>query len=287
MIRITLAATIVLTSLAGAAPPIKTLLIDGQNNHKWQETTPFLKKYLEETHLFAVEVLTSPPVKGDWSGFKPKFKDYRLVVSNYNGEDWPAEVQKDFEAYVSAGGAFLSYHAADNPFPDWVAFNKMIGIGGWGNRDEKAGPLLIVRDGKIARDSKPGKAGSHGNRLPFVVEAVDPKHPILAGLPPKWMHAADELYARLRGPGENLSVLATAFSDPSNRGTGENEPMLMTIRYGKGRVFHTTLGHDVAAMKCVGFIVTLQRGAEWAATGKVTQKAPADFPTGDKVSIRE
>jgi len=60
----------------------------------------------------------------------------------------------------------------------------------------------------------------------------------------------------------------------------------MTIIYGKGRVFHSTMGHDVAALRCVGFITTFQRGAEWAATGKVTQKVPADFPTADKVSTR-
>ena len=55
---------------------------------------------------------------------------------------------------------------------------------------------------------------------------------------------------------------------------------------GKGRIFHTTLGHDIAAMSCVGFITTLQRGTEWAATGKVTQSVPASFPTGDTVSYR-
>ena len=100
------------------------------------------------------------------------------------------------------------------------------------------------------------------------------------------MHAADELYSRLRGPGENITLLATAYSDPDNRGSGHDEPMLMAIGYGKGRIFHTTLGHDVPAMQCVGFITTLQRGAEWAATGKVTQKVPADFPSADKVSTR-
>jgi type 1 glutamine amidotransferase len=64
--------------------------------------------------------------------------------------------------------------------------------------------------------------------------------------------------------------------------------MLMTIAYGKGRVFHTTLGHSPDAMRCVGFIVTYVRGAEWAATGKVTQtELPADFPTSDQVSVRE
>jgi type 1 glutamine amidotransferase len=60
----------------------------------------------------------------------------------------------------------------------------------------------------------------------------------------------------------------------------------MVLRFGKGRIFHTTMGHDVAALSCVGFITTLQRGTEWAATGKVTQKVPATFPTATTVSYR-
>ncbi|MDA7916340.1 ThuA domain-containing protein, partial [Verrucomicrobia bacterium] len=68
------------------------------------------------------------------------------------------------------------------------------------------------------------------------------------------------------------------------KGSGHNEPMLMTIEYGKGRVFHTTLGHYLEAVKCVGFQATFLRGVEWAATGKVTQAVPANFPGPDEVS---
>jgi uncharacterized protein len=100
------------------------------------------------------------------------------------------------------------------------------------------------------------------------------------------MHATDELYTRLRGPGKNMTVLATAYADPANRGTGFDEPMLMAITWGKGRIFHTTMGHDALALSCVGFMTTLQRGTEWAATGRVTQKVPKTFPTDDTVSYR-
>ena len=269
-----------------AAPPIPVLIVDGQNNHKWQETTPVLKKLLEETGMFQVDVATSPAKGGDMASFKPEFAKYKLVVSNYNGDSWSAETKAAFEKFVQEGGGFVSYHAADNAFPEWASFNSMIGIGGWGNRDEHAGPFWYFRDGKMVSDETPGKAGNHGARKPFQVTDRDLKHPITKGLPPVWMHEADELYSKLRGPGEKIHLLGTAFSDPDNKGTGHDEAMLMTLNYGKGRIFHTTLGHDTVAMGCVGFIVTYQRGAEWAATGKVTQKVPADFPGPDKVSTR-
>ena len=192
-----------------------------------------------------------------------------------------------FEKYVRGGGGFLVYHAADNPFGDWKEYNEMIGLGGWGNRTEASGPYLRFRDGKAVREAKPGPSGHHGKKHAFQVVIRNPKHPITAGLPSAWMHATDELYDSLRGPADaRINLLATAHSDPATGGSGEDEPLLMTVAYGKGRVFHTALGDNVEAMGCVGFITTFQRGAEWAATGKVTQKAPADFPTPDRLSTR-
>ncbi len=229
-----------------AATKIRALIIDGQNNHDWKHTTPVLQKILEDTGLFEVDVLTSPPKGGDFSGFRPEFAKYGVVISNYNdfggGTPWPLEVQAAFEQYVRNGGGFVSYHAADNAFPEWQAFNRMIGLGGWMGRNEKSGPYWYFKDGKLISDDSPGGAGNHGARTPFVLTVRDSRHPITKGLPPVWIHAADELYSKMRGPGENMDVLATAYSDPANRGTGHDEPLLLVLTYGKGRVFHIHAG---------------------------------------------
>lgn len=274
--------------MAAAAAPIKALIVDGRMNksHNGPETTAILRQALEETGLFTVDTATAPPVGQDLSGFRPDFEAYRLVVVNYDGEEWPEETRRAFVEYVRGGGGVLIQHSADNAFPDWPEFNEMAGVGGWGGRTEKHGPMVRWRDGKVVLDHTPGRGGSHGPQHEFQITVRTPDHPIVRGLPPVFMHSADELYNSLRGPAKNLTVLATAYSPKEQRGTGEHEPILMTIRYGKGRVFHTVLGHGAPQMRSVAFIVTLQRGAEWAATGRVTQKVPADFPGPDKPGVR-
>ncbi|MEN3941146.1 ThuA domain-containing protein [Prosthecobacter sp. SYSU 5D2] len=283
-----LACTLVWTSLAAPGTPLRILIIDGQNNHKWDITTPVLKHALESCGAFSVEVSTTPP-KGSpaeaWAGWKPAFGQYAAIVSNYNGEPWPEAVRKDFDGYVKGGGGFVSVHAANNSFPEWKEYNQMIGVGGWGGRDEKSGPWLYVKEGKLYRDTSTGKGGAHGPQHEFVVEIQDAAHPITRGLPKRWLHAQDELYSRLRGPAENIKILTSAKSDL----TAEQEPNLMVLDYGQGRVFHTTLGHADYSMLCRGFYETFQRGTEWAATGDVKQTAdiPSDFPSENQLSVVE
>ena len=287
--------TLLLAVLSAALPlhaaALRALIIDGQNNHDFTVTTPHLKKVLEDTGLFTVDVVTAPAKSGDVTAFKPAFKNYRVLISNYSGQPWPQETQDAFVAFVKNGGGFVSVHAANNAFAQWPEYNEMIGVGGWEGRNEKSGPYLRLREGKFVHDTTPGRGGSHGQQHAFVMDTRAPAHPIMAGLPAEWLHAKDELYDRLRGPAQNVTVLASALSTKATGGSGEHEPLLMVIPFGQGRVFHTALGHnngkEFNAQKCVGFITTFQRGTEWAATGAVTQKVPKDFPTVDKVSLRE
>jgi len=223
------------------------------------------------------------------STFNPEFAKYDVVVLDYTGDAWPEKTKTAFVDYVKNGGGVVVYHAADNAFTDWKEYNEMIGLGGWGGRTEKDGPYVYFKDGKQVSDSTPGNGGSHGARHEFKVQLRNTEHPITKGLPSKWLHAEDELYSQLRGPAKNMEILATAFADTSKGGTGRDEPALFTITYGKGRIFHTTLGHcgngdkNFPAMECAGFITTFQRGTEWAASSVVTQSVPVDFPNSASV----
>jgi type 1 glutamine amidotransferase len=132
--------------------------------------------------------------------------------------------------------------------------------------------------------SKANPETSHGDRHSFKVEFRDTAHPVTRGMG-DFFWATDELYHNLKMT-EAVHVLATAFSSPETRGTGEDEPILWTVDYGKGRVFQTVLGHDLVAMAEPGFEATFARGCEWSATGKVTLPAQLELNSRDPNALR-
>ncbi len=296
-------------------PPIRVLLIDGQNNHNWRATSPFMKKVLEDSGRFIVDVATAPEApkgpqkpKSDkeedlakykeqlvffkkaeeayqtaMAKFTPAFEKYQVVLSNYNGASWPKATEMALDAALKEGKVGLVIvHAANNSFGGWKEYNQMIGMG-W--RGKKFGDRLKVDEAGQEIRVPAGADLDTGHRYtgPFTIIVRDQSHPITKGMPREWLHAQDELYDNLRGPIQNVRLLATGLA-PKGKGTGVQEPMIFTVTYGTGRVFHTPMGHDLNGMRCQGFVTTLLRGTEWAATGAVTQPLPAAFPTADKTS---
>ncbi|MFO0937760.1 MAG: ThuA domain-containing protein [Gemmataceae bacterium] len=265
------------------AKPIRVLIIDGQNNHNWKETTPILKKSFSGCPRFTVDVATSPPggKKAEMAQFHPDLSKYDVVVSNYNGEPWNKELNESLDARLKAGTiGLVIVHAANNAFTGWKDYNLMIGMG-W--RDAKFGKRYKMDDSgkEIIVDAGSDSGSGHRFVGPFTITIRDTDHPVTKGMPREWLHNRDELYDNMRGPVENVHMLATAYS----KGTKTNEPMIWTVAFGKGRVFHTPMGHDANAMRCIGFESTLLRGTEWAATGKVTIPLPKNFPTAEKESV--
>ncbi|WP_372807357.1 ThuA domain-containing protein [Pontiella sp.] len=302
---------LVLVSVSSEAK-LKVLIMDGQNNHAvWPKATIMMKQYLEDSGLFDVELARTkytwkggrekayldlaglpgedlPKAKSD-PDFSPDFTQYDLVVNNlgYNAAPLSEATKAAFETYMQNGGGLVVVHAADNCWGEWEQYNKMIGVGGWGGRTEQHGPYVYIDDaGETVRDLSPGKAGTHGRQHEFPITVRAPEHPVMKGLPAVWLTAVDECYAKLRGPAENMTILATGEDQTVAERKGQHQPALIAIDYGQGRCFHTILGHDTPAYEGVSFIVTFLRGCEWAATGAVTQPVPADFPSVEKTTAR-
>jgi type 1 glutamine amidotransferase len=248
---------------AAAPPKIQALIITGQNGHDWRGTTPVLRKILEDSGKFEVRVTE------EFRGAGPEtLAPYDVVILNYFERRrpelrWGERAETALLNFVRDGKGAVVYHFSAAAFDGWEEYEKLC-AGNW----------------------RPNQ-GHHSARHDFKVDIKDADHPITRGLKTMFPENNDELYANLKWqPADKFHVLATAWDDHALYlgkarqpipGPGLNQPMLWTVNYGKGRVFATALGHDTEAVKNLGFIVTMQRGAEWAASGSVTIPVPPEL----------
>ncbi len=289
---LTVAALFLCGVTCAADKPIKTLIVDGFSNHNWRLNTAMIKGILKPTGLFDVSVSTAPSSQSDddWENWRPDFAAYDVVIQTCNdiggGPKWPQPVQQDFEQYVRNGGRVFIYHAANNAFPDWEAYNKIIGIG-W--RSSSQGVALAVSDtGEILRIPQgEGMDTGHGPRVNAVITRLK-EHPIHHGLPRKWLTPDIEIYYYPRGPAENIEVLSYAHDVE----TRMNWPMEWVVRYGEGIAYSSTYGHvwhddkQPERMRCAAVQTLIIRALCWLAGRKNLPPMPTDFPTASSISIR-
>ncbi|MBU0618026.1 MAG: PmoA family protein [Planctomycetes bacterium] len=246
--------------LCGADEPsrLRVLLLSGQNNHDWRQTTPIIRGALEKCGRFVVDVTEHPErVTAE------TLRAYAVVVSNWNSfhrdqpppvVDWPPETRRAFVDFVRNGGGFVTVHAGGSSFYDdtWPTYHE----------------LVIARYGF-------GQT-AHGVQHVFAVQIEDVEHPVTRGMRDFFLH--DELWHRTSVVA-GATVLASAFSSMESKGSGQYEPVAFVRRFGQGRCFATLLGHGPRALRNPAFASLLARGTEWAATGEVTLSLPANWPT--------
>ena len=213
---------------------------------KEENSAKDIQTILENTGLFNVDIA---------KGTSPKFANYDLVVLNVDEGNWNDETKDAFAAYVKNGGGVVVLSNSGNAFSSWPDYQKIVGLG-----NKKS-------------ESKSNEA------YDFQVVNLNQEHPITNGLNKIWMHTNDYLLYTTASLHNDTEVLSLVKADTIHGGNGKTMPVLFTAKFGEGRVFHSTLGNiSDNSLQCVGFITTLQRGAEWAATGVVSQDVPVDFP---------
>jgi type 1 glutamine amidotransferase len=249
------------------AGKIRVLIFSGRNNHDWRSTTPFLRKILVGSGRFDVRVEEEP------SGVTAEtLAAYDVLVLDYQGPRWGEVTENAVVNFVKQGKGLVAVHAANYAFTglEVLADNhKPSGL------KQPAWPEYLQMIGGWWTEGPPKTA--HAPRHCFTVKFVDRAHPVTKGLPESF-RVSDELYHNPK-MSPDAHILATAYDDPANGGTGKDEPMLWTVNYGQGRVLYTALGHDVAAQQESGFVSTFARGVEWAATGAVTLSAAGSLPS--------
>ena len=199
---------------------IRVLILSGHNNHDWRTTTPFLRRLLEDTGRFDARVCETP------IGITAEtLSPFDVLVDDYGGPRWGSTSEKAIENFVSSGKGLVAVHGALYYFsglevlgdhhvasgikePAWPDFARMV-KGYW---------------------PSPPPNEFHAPFHLFEVKITRPDHPIVQGMSSSFT-TADELYHSMTLlPGAD--VIATAYDDPRNGGTGKDEPILFASSYG-------------------------------------------------------
>jgi type 1 glutamine amidotransferase len=156
----------------------------------------------------------------------------------------PEKTEQALSQFIKDGGGFVTFHASSSAFYTWPEFKKFSTAAWIMNKT------------------------NHGKPSPVEVHITDQKHPVtreMAGFT-----IFDELWVDAE-VNPDFKILGTATNAKLKEEDIAEQPVIMVSKYGKGNIFHTTLGHDARAMRNTGFKQVLLRGTEWAATGKVSQ----------------
>ena len=205
-----------------------------------------IESILENTGLFNVDIE---------KGTSPDFSKCDVVVLNVGNGNWKDKSKEAFASYVKNGGGVVVLGTSGTAFADWSEYQNIVGA------------VATKTTGKsdVAYD--------------FQVINMNEEHPVTKGLSKAWIHSDDFMLYSTANLDGAVEILSTAKADTTHGGSGKHIPVLFTVQYGEGRVLHSALGNNADnSMQCVGFITSLQRAAEWAATGVVSQDIPLDFP---------
>ncbi len=273
---------------------IKLLIVDGFSNHDWQRTTQTIIKLLGENKGYTIEVSTSPnssATKEQIESWNPDFSKYDVVLLNCNDlgspVNWSLVTRNKLENFVSGGGGLFIFHSANNSFANWEEYNRMIGLG-WRKKD--FGKAAVIDKDEKVRIIEPGSGDgtSHGDRVDALVHRIG-NHPLQKGLPKSWIFADIEVYTYARGPMENVTILTYTEDNKYHL----NFPIEWVVKYGKGKVYNSTLGHffkdqqNPEGLRCAAFQTEMFRALQWLAGRKIDARLPSDFPGTEKVSLRD
>ena len=224
------------TGQAADAPTARVLIVTGNDypGHKWRETAPVVREILEKDTRLIVRVVEDPQFLDS-----PAITNFAAIVLHFQNWEVPGPnlaARENLQRFVDRGGGLVSVHFACGAWHgEWPEFQSIVG--------------------RVWR----GSTGSqHDSRGPFQVRIVDSKHPATRGLVD--FETDDELYTCLVGDAP-IRVLAQAHS----RVDQHDHPMAFVRDYGRGRVFLTTLGHDVKAFTAGSVPQLIRQGTAWAA----------------------
>jgi type 1 glutamine amidotransferase len=233
----------IVTQAAAADKKINVLLVTGDDvtpAHNWPECSQATRDVLVNSGKFEVKVCEDAAIL-ESAGALKRYDLVFLAMYNAKTPTLSDTAKENLLNFVKGGKGFAVSHLGSASFKEWPEFKQLCG-----------------------RYWLMGTSGHAPKPSTFKVKIANHDHPITKGLAD--FETFDELYAKLQGDAP-ITVLGEADSDWSKK----TEPLIFTVEFGQGRVFHEAFGHTAGAIRHAPVANVIVRGCEWAATGKVTE----------------
>jgi len=151
--------------------------------------------------------------------------------------------------FINNGGGFVGIHAATDTYTNWNDYVAMIG----------------------------GKFEGHpwNKRINVVVDIVEPKHPLVTGIFEENSFALQEEIYIMKdvndewiGAHDRRMLLKLNIAESQKRPMPDDLPQIVPISWikeiGQGRLFYTSLGHNVVIFEHPGTLELYLRGIQYA-----------------------
>jgi type 1 glutamine amidotransferase len=207
------------------------IVYGGWSGHDPEECAAIYRRWLHEDG-FSVRTATETSAFAD-----PSIHDLSLIIPIFTMSKIEKSEVENLTKAVEGGVGLAGHHGGmSDAFRDAVDYQFMVG-GQW--------------------------VAHPGNIIDYTVDVADPLDPVMAGIK-SFPYTSEQYYMHV-DPSNKVLATTTFSGEHAPWIAGVKMPVVWKRMHGKGKVFHSTLGHQAKEFDVLEMATIMRRGMNWAA----------------------
>lgn len=207
------------------------IVYGGWDGHEPEECAAIYRRWLHEDG-YSVRTATETSAFAD-----PSIHGLSLIIPIFTMSKIAKEEVENLVKAVEGGVGLAGHHGGmSDAFRDSVDYQFMVG-GQW--------------------------VAHPGNIIDYTVDVADPLDPVMAGIK-SFAYRSEQYYMHV-DPSNHVLATTTFTGEHASWINGVKMPVAWKRQHGKGRVFHSTLGHQAKEFEVLEMATIMRRGMNWAA----------------------
>ena len=207
------------------------IVYGGWSGHEPEECAAIYRRWLHDDG-YSVRMATETSAFAD-----PSIHNLSLIIPIFTMSKIEKSEVENLVKAVQGGVGLAGHHGGmSDAFRDSVDYQFMVG-GQW--------------------------VAHPGNIIDYTVEVADPLDPVMAGIK-SFPYTSEQYYMHV-DPSNKVLATTTFTGEHAPWINGVKMPVVWKRQHGKGRVFHSTLGHEAKEFDVLEMATIMRRGMNWAA----------------------